>query len=71
MEDSILLPREIADKMREEIRFILYVYDYWKDGSDWTCRFCNRRPKRNGEDITHRDDCRGLLFLFELDKALS
>jgi hypothetical protein len=66
----VTLPREMADQLRREIEAMLNAYDYWPDGSDWTCRFCSRRPRRNGEDIPHADNCSGLEYLTALERAL-
>lgn len=58
---------EFIEELYDEIRSLTDQYDYNRNGSDWVCRFCNERPRKNGEEIQHRADCFGLKALSKLN----
>ena len=54
--------KELLGRLENDLHDLMYMWDPSDNSADYVCGFCLRRPPRNGDMITHRDDCLGEAF---------
>lgn len=61
--EDVLLSKEKADDIAESIRKLMHHWHPNDQAADYCCEFCGRTAETNNGEVTHTDDCDGVMII--------